>query len=158
MRWQRSVRLVIAVFGVVFAVFVARALKRRDPPPATAPVVRSDPRAIVETHGGNSFRVNGARQVADVKYKHQYLYDDGTSRLEGVTIESEERNSDRTFTITAKSGQMGKGESSYVLDGAVTMEGSDGMLVLTEHAEYANADGTVRAPGPVEYTRGRVHA
>ena len=158
MRWQRSARLVIAVFGVVFAVFVARQLKRRDPPPVTTPVVRSDSRAIVETHGGNSFRVNGTRQVANIKYKHQYLYDDGTSRLEGVTIESDEKNSDRTFTITAKNGQMAKGESSFVLDGAVRMEGSDGILVVTEHAEYANADGTVRAPGPVDYTRGRVHA
>jgi len=31
-RWQRRARLTIALFGVVFAVFVARELKHSDPP------------------------------------------------------------------------------------------------------------------------------
>jgi hypothetical protein len=44
------------------------------------------------------------------------------------------------------------------LDGAVKMVGSDGMTVLTEHAAYADADGVVRAPGPVDVTRARMHA
>ncbi len=158
MRWQRSARLVLAVFGVVFAMFVARQLRHRDPPVAMAPVLRTDPRAIVESHGGSSSRIDGARQVANLAYKHQYLYDDGTSRLEGVTINSQERNSDRTFTITAKNGLQGKGDTSFDLDGAVRMEGSDGMLVLTEHATYTASNGVIRAPGPVEYTRGRVRA
>ena len=158
MRWQRSARLVIAVFGVVFAIFVARELKRRDAPPGLAPILRSDPKAIVETSGGNTFRVNGTREVAKIAYKKQYLYEDGTSRLEGVTVDTQEKNGDRTFTITAKNGQLDKGDTNFTLDGAVRMEGTDGMIVLTEHATYAAADGTVRAPGPVDYTRGRVHA
>jgi LPS export ABC transporter protein LptC len=158
MRWQRSARLVLAVFGVVFAIFVARQLRHRDPPPAMTPVLRTDPRAIVESHGGSSSRIEGTRQIAQLAYKHQYLYDDGTSRLEGVTIDSQERNSDRTFTITAKNGVQGKGDSSFDLDGAVRMEGSDGMLVLTEHASYTASSGVIRAPGPVDYKRGRVHA
>ena len=33
---------------------------------------------------------------------------------------------------------------------------SDGMTVRTEHATYADSDGIVRAPGPVEFTRGRM--
>lgn len=148
----------LAVSGVVFAIFVARQLRHRDPPPAMTPVLRTDPRAIVESHGGSSSRIDGTRQVAQLAYKHQYLYDDGTSRLEGVTIDSQERNSDRTFTITAKNGLQGKGDASFDLDGAVRMEGSDGMLVRTEHATYAASSGVIRAPGPVEYTRGRVRA
>src|SRR6185295_739088 len=45
-----------------------------------------------------------------------------------------------------------------VLDGDVRLVGSDGMHLATEHATYADADAVVRAPGPVQFTRGRVSA
>jgi hypothetical protein len=32
------------------------------------------------------------------------------------------------------------------------------MVVLTEHASYTETDAVVRAPGPVDVTRGRTHA
>jgi len=38
----------------------------------------------------------------------------------------------------------------------VTLEGSDGLSAATEHATYSDADGVVRAPGTVEYARGRM--
>lgn len=155
--WQRRVRLVVAVFGVVFAVLVARDLKRRDAPPAMSAVVRADPGAIVETTGGNLTRIKGAREDVSVAYRKQFTYEDGSSKLLGVTIVTEERNGARTFTITGNEGRLGQGDATIALDGAVKLAGSDGMTVLTEHATYADSDGTVRAPGPVELTRGRVH-
>ena len=85
-RWQRSARLVIAVFGVVFAVFVARELKRREPPPAMKPVVHGDPGAVIETTGGNTIHLNPSREDVDITYKRQYTFEDGSSKLEGVTI------------------------------------------------------------------------
>ena len=156
--WQRSARLVIAVFGVVFAVFVVRELKGRDPVPAMKPVARTDPGAIVETTGGNLTRIKGTREDVSIAYQKQFTYEDGSSKLLGVTIVTEERNGTRTFTITGKEGRLAKGAATIALDGAVKLAGSDGMTVLTEHATYADADGTVRAPGPVELTRGRLHA
>src|SRR5207248_10286263 len=57
----------------------------------------------------------------------------------------------RTFTITGKEGRVGNNDSSIVLDGDVRLEGSDGMTAATEHATYADADGTVHAPGPVQF-------
>ena len=155
--WQRSARLVIAVFGVVFAVFVARELKRRDAPTAMKPVMRSDPGAIVETTGGNLTRIKGAHEDVSVAYQKQFTYEDGSSKLLGVTIVTDERNGSRTFTITGKEGRLGKADTTIALDGAVKLVGSDGMTVLTEHATYADTDAIVRAPGPVEFTRGRVH-
>jgi len=156
--WQRRTRLVIAVFGVVFAVFVARELKRRDTVPSMKPVVRTDPGAVVETTGGNTTRITGTREDVSVAFEKQFTYEDGSSRLLGVAIVAPERNGSRTFTITGKEGRLGKGATTMVLDGAVKLVGSDGMTVLTEHATYAETDGSVRAPGPVEFTRGRVHA
>lgn len=159
-RWQRNTRWGIAVFAVAFAVFVARELKRRDPPPAMTPVVRTDPGAIIETRKGQTTHLPGKNgQEIDITYKTQYTYEDGSSKLEGVTVVFDElKGANRTFTITGKEGRVGKGATTLILDGAVKLEGSDGMTVLTEHASYAESDGVVRAPGPVELTRGRVHA
>jgi lipopolysaccharide export system protein LptA len=155
-RWQRGARLFIAVFGIAFAVFVAREFKRREFAPAAPAVVRKDPGAVVETTGGKGWKFKGSREAVNVEYQKQLTYADGSSKLLGVTIITEERNSDRTFTITGKEGLVGKNESSIALDGDVRLAGSDGMTVLTEHATYADSDGTVRAPGPVTFTRGRV--
>ena len=156
-RWQRSARLVIAVFGLLFAVFVARQLKHRDPP-AMKPVVLAEPGAVVETTGGTTTHVTINREDVFLTYQKQFIYEDGTSKLQGVTISFGERNGTRTFTITGKEGRLGKNATTMVLDGAVRMVGSDGMTVLTEHASYSEADAVVRAPGPVELTRGRTHA
>ena len=52
MRWQRLLRVVIAVTAVAFAVVVAFAFKRRGPEPVVVAPVRSDPGAVVEVTGG----------------------------------------------------------------------------------------------------------
>src|SRR5207247_9076531 len=155
-RRQRGARLLIAVFGEAFAVFVAREFKRRENPPPVPATAGKDPGAVVETTGGRGWKFNGSREAAGVTFQKQLTYADGSSRLLGVTIITDERNGDRTFTITAKEGLVGKNESSIALDGDVQLAGSDGMTVLTQHATYAASDGTVRAPGPVTFTRGRV--
>ncbi|MGH9141493.1 MAG: LPS export ABC transporter periplasmic protein LptC, partial [Vicinamibacterales bacterium] len=148
----------IAAFGVAFALFVARQWQRRDPPVTIKPVPRSDPGAVVETRSGHTTHLTGSREDVSVTFEKQLVYEDGTSKLHGVTVVFDERNGDRTFTITGNDGRLGKGATTMAIDGAVKMVGSDGMTVLTEHATYADADGVVRAPGAVDVTRGRMHA
>jgi len=155
-RWQRRARLAVAVFGVLFAAFVARQLKPRDTPPAAALAPKTDPGAIAETTGGTLAKFRGSRQDVSVTFQKQLTYANGTSRLEGVRIVTDERNGSRTFTITGKEGRVGNNDTSLALDGDVRLEGSDGMTALAEHATYADADGTVRAPGPVQFSRGRM--
>ena len=157
-RWQRRARLTIALFGVVFAVFVGRELRRRDPTATTKPVPRTDPRAVVETLAGHTTHLTADREDVSVTFQQQSVYEDGSSKLQGVSIVFDERNGTRTFTITGKEGRLGKGATTMAVDGAVKLVGSDGMTVLTEHSTYAETDGVVRAPGPVDVTRGRMHA
>ncbi len=92
----------------------------------------------------------------DVTSDKQLIYEDGSSRLTGVTIVVDEHNGSRTFTITGKQGRIAKNQSTIELDGDIRLDGSDGMQLRTEHATYADADATVRAPGAVEYARGRM--
>jgi LPS export ABC transporter protein LptC/lipopolysaccharide transport protein LptA len=154
-RWQRKARFIIAIFGVVFAVFVARQLKRRELPPPPPPVTRTDPGAITETTGGNLLRFKASREDVSVTFEKQLTYANGTSKLLGVTVVTTEKSGKRSFTITAKEGQLGRDESTIALDGDVRVASSDGTTAATEHASYTSADAIVRAPGPVEYAHGR---
>jgi lipopolysaccharide export system protein LptA len=154
-RWQRHARLFVALFGVLFAAFVARQLKPRDTPHAAVPVAKTDPGAIIETTKGTLAKFKGSRQNVDVTFARQQLYTDGSSKLFGVTIVTDEKNGSRTFTVTANEGRVGANDSSLQLDGAVRLQGSDGLSAAAEHATYSS-EGVLRAPGPVEYGRGRM--
>jgi LPS export ABC transporter protein LptC len=154
-RWQRRARLVIALFGLVFAVVVARQLKPRRLPPAPPAVTRSDPGAIAETTAGRMLRFKASREDISVAYEKQLTYANGNNKLLGVTVVTTEKDDKRTFTITANEGQVGRDESTIALDGDVRLAASDGTTAATEHAVYTNHDASVRAPGPVEFARGR---
>ena len=91
-RWQRHTRLVIAVFGVVFAVFVWRELRHRDSAPASAPVARTDPKAIVETTGGELLRFKGSREDVRVASEKQLTY--AATALTGAGVDV------RIFSLT----------------------------------------------------------
>jgi LPS export ABC transporter protein LptC/lipopolysaccharide transport protein LptA len=146
----------IAVFAAAFAVVVLLAFRRHGPSrSAGAPLVRAAPGAVIETTGGDTRRVTGSREGFDLKYVKLLTYADGSTRLQGVTIVTDQKDGGRTFTVTAKEGQR-RNESLMALDGDVQMTASDGLTVRTEHATYSESDDTVRAPGPVSFARGRM--
>lgn len=154
---RKYARTIIAVFGVVFAAFVALQFKRRLPGSTPTAVVRTDPRAVIESTGGATQRFKSSREDVRVRYERLLTYEDGTSTLIGVTVTTEDRaDAKRNFTITAKEGKLGQNESSFVLDGDVHLTSSDGMSARTAHATYTDADGSVSAPGPVEFAKGRM--
>lgn len=154
--WRRSARLLIAVFAVVFAVIVALGFKRRAPVASAPAVARTDPNAIVESTAGRVMRFKAGREDVSVEYDKQLTYANGSTKLMGVRVATDERNGERTFTVTGKEGDVGQNESTIALNGDVSLTASDGLHAQTEHATYADADGIVRAPGPVEFTRKRM--
>src|SRR5579872_5138677 len=155
-RWQRRARGFFAIVGVAVVVFVARQYKGRQLLQMASAPVRTDPGAVVEATGGKVGKFLGSREDVDVTSDKQLIYEDGSSKLTGVTIVVDEHNGSRTFTIKGREGRIGKNQSTIELDGDIRLEGSDGMQLRTEHATYADADATVRAPGAVEYARGRM--
>jgi len=155
-RLQRRARLFVAIFAVGFAVTLAFAFKRRTPPPAPANVVRSDPNAVVESTSGRVVKVSRSREDVSIQYEKQLTYKDGATKLQGVTIVTTDRSDGRSFTVTGKEGSVGQRESEMVLHGEVHLLASDGLSATTEHATYSEADGIVRAPGPVAFARNRL--
>jgi LPS export ABC transporter protein LptC/lipopolysaccharide transport protein LptA len=153
---RKFARLAIAAFVLGFAVFVALQFKRPAASTATAPVVRADPAAVVESTAGTGKRFTGSREDVDIRYQLASTYGDGSTKFSGLTITTADRNhKGRTFTITANQGQTGQDDSIVNLDGNVQLKASDGMSARTEHATYRKADGSVDATGPVEFARGR---
>ena len=153
--WQRTTRLVIAAAAVAFAIVVALAFQRRADIPDAAPITSTDPKAVLESAGGRTFRVNRDKEEVRIEYDRLFSYADGSSKLLGVKIITE-RAGGRIFTVTAGQALVADAESNLELVGDVRLTVSDGMDVRAERATYLEKDGVVRAPGPVEFSRARL--
>jgi LPS export ABC transporter protein LptC len=155
-KWQRRARLLVAIFAVGFAVMLVFAFKRRVRVTPPASTVRTDPNSVVESTTGQTVRFNGTHEDVTVAYDTQVTYKDGSTRLLGVKVFSDDRGGHRAFTVTGKEGVVGRNESVITMDGDVKFTASDGLIARTEHATYDQNEEMVRAPGPVEFSRKRL--
>jgi lipopolysaccharide export system protein LptA len=153
--WQRRLRLVIALGAVALVVAVAFAFQRRVAV-SSSTVSRTDPKAIVESVRGHRTRFNADKEQVDIKYDTLRVYPDGSAAASKVTVTTE-RAGGRTFVLTALEARIGKGETTYEFDGDVHLTASDGLSVAADRATYNEADGIVRAPGAVKFSRGRMN-
>lgn len=150
--WQRRLRLVVALAAVALTIVVAFAFQRRvEVPPQ--PLTRSDPKAIMEIFNALTRRQNRDKEDVRIDSKELRQYEDGSVRMFGVRITTN-RSGNRNFIITANQADVGRNEQNYSAAGNVNVTTSDGFALKTEHATYTEADGIVRAPGPVSFSRG----
>ncbi len=156
-RWQRRARVIIALFAVVFAAIVAWQWKPRQPPAASAPVPRSDPKAAIEVAGGRLERFKSSRQDVSVEFQRQLTYTDGSMKLYGVTITAEEQDGKSTLRATGEEAQVGADVSAIDLHGDVQLVSSE-VRAHTDHATFKKNENIVRAPGAVELTEGKTTA
>src|SRR5205814_349162 len=80
----------VAIFAVAFAVFVGFRFKRRIAPAGPVSIMRTDPKAIVESTGGKVMRFSRGREDVRVEYDRQLTYADGSTRLVGVPVVTED--------------------------------------------------------------------
>lgn len=143
------------MIAIAVVILVAVSLKRRPSATVQAPIARTDPKAVVESAGGQTIRLNKEREEIRINYDKLLTYADGSSRMLGVRVVTE-RAGGRTFTMTGKESAVARNESDVSLTGSVRVVASDGLVLTTESATYGGADGIVRAPGIVEFSRGRM--
>ena len=154
MIWQRRLRLAIAVGAVALAIVVAFAFQRRADSPNDR-VVRSDPDAVIEIDNFSKTRHNRDKEEVRIAAGTMRLYGNGTSNGTNLTVTTV-RGGGRTFVLKADRAEVGKDESSFVLEGNVRLENSDGLAAQTDRASYLEAEGVIRAAGPVTFSRGRM--
>ncbi|RPJ63381.1 MAG: LPS export ABC transporter periplasmic protein LptC [Acidobacteria bacterium] len=154
--WQRRLRLGLGVFIVLFAAGLFFSLRkpapRADPRPSPA---AADPKSVAQFVSGVLTHAKGTRQQYDVHYDQLLTYQDGRSRFVGVRLRIPDREG-REFRISAREAEATSGESEVVLRGDVAVSGSDGLEIRAAEAFYQAADGVVRAPGEVLFSKGRM--
>lgn len=152
--WRRRLRFALAVFGLALIGVVAYTVRPRQERVAPPPIQR-DPKATIETRGGDVVQLKGTRQDLRVEFDKQVTYEDGQTWLTGVKINIENRGG-RNFVVTGDKAQIGKDKSSFDVAGNVKLTASDGLVAYSQKATYTDAEKIVRAPGPVKFNSGRM--
>ncbi len=153
--WQKRARYALAVFAIGVIGVVAYTMRPRDAVEPQKPIEKLDPGLTVVTTGGNAIQLKGAEQDLKIEFERQETNKDQQTKLIGVKVLANNRGG-RSYTITGKEAQVGKGESSFHITGEVRMETSDGLVAHANEATYTDAEKMVRAPGPVKFSRGRM--
>ncbi len=153
--WQKRAQLVLAVIAIGVIGAVGYTLRPRETRLAPPPIERLDPKATIETRGGDVIQLKGSRQDARIEFQSQVTYDTGETKLVGVKVSVDNREG-RSYTITGQEARVGKDQASYDLKGNVRLETTDGLTAFAETATYTDTEKIVKAPGPVRFTRGRI--
>lgn len=156
MRGRRILRLALAVFAIGFAVWLALLLRGRSRAPDTAADPRTDPNAIVESSGGLLTRTRGEAKDFDIQHKGLRTYPDGRTVFQAVTVTVPARDDRRGFTLAGDEAEVTKDNAHVRFTGNLTLRTTDDLTMTGPEATYDSADGVVRVPGAVRFTRGRM--
>ena len=112
MSWQKPARIGVAVIGLAFAgaVYLMMGERRAAPPPQ--PILRHDPKAILEIAGSVIHQFAGSTKNFEVLGKLTGYYEDGTKKITGdpLTIIVHKGES-RTVQITAAEAKVSKDDN-----------------------------------------------
>lgn len=160
MRWQRVAQAAIAVFVIGFIALLATTLRQeRGTAPDEPPPERTTPGAPLETPGG------GTQEVIDPSGKKRWAISfgthvslaDGRQQL-GRGVEATINRAESRFVITAREAEItpaADGVKDAVFKGNVVVKGTDGLEVRAAEATYTHADGIIRIPGRIEFSKAR---
>lgn len=155
-RWRRIFRALLGITAIVFAVFVYRAIRVRQPPePQAANSVRTDPKAIAESVRGESLMAKGTVQDFKVEYDRLLTYEDGTLRFEKIVVHIPQRQG-RDFTMSGARATVSNQQNDLAIEGDVRLAASDGLTASAQSATFQHADGILRVPGALSFAKDRL--
>jgi hypothetical protein len=137
------------------AVVVVLAFRRPPMSDVVEAVRPSDPKALVESTGSYVLRFNRVKEEFRFDFASARTYSDAPTQMQGVKITTE-RASGRKFVVTGQRAELAQNETNFSLEGDVRLVASDGMEARAERATYTDADGLLRAPGSIQFVRGRL--
>jgi LPS export ABC transporter protein LptC len=155
MTWQKRARMGVAVFGIAAAIGVYTAIGERRVVTPAPPPPRIDPKAVIESSGAIVRQVRGTKLDYVINAERVLTYEDGSAKLMGVEIRVRER-AGRDFVISGREAQAAEDKQDLLLNGTVVLSASDGLHITTDRAVFSQLDGIVRAPGAVEFQKGRM--
>jgi lipopolysaccharide export system protein LptA len=160
LRWQKTLRLAIAAFVVIFAAVVAVSFRRGAKPPVQVPA----PGKLDEKETGRSGRGNfehheGGKIDYAIQFASHVAYEDGRQRLTGVKATLPDKNG-RQITIEADEADItqppGKQIGTGDFKGHVKLKTSDGVIVGSETAHYDDPTQMTTIPGALTFSKGRM--
>ena len=161
MRWQKTLRLAIAAFVVIFAAILVLSFRRGGPKPAATPDTPRLAAKVTTTGGSGAFdhQENG-KIVYSVKFGKVTTYEDGRQNLgDGVTALLPDKNG-RSITIVAREADVlmppGKTVSTGEFKGGTTLTTSDGVKISSATASYDGTSQITTIPGPLTFSKGRM--
>jgi LPS export ABC transporter protein LptC/lipopolysaccharide transport protein LptA len=154
-RWNRLIRLALALFAVAFAIGVYYSIRprvQRAPEKASAP---RDPQVSVESTAGEVILFKGSKQDIRIQYKTRTTYQSGRTIFSGAKIIVLQRGG-RDFTATSNEAEVAENQSKMDMRGDVVINASDGLIVRGASATYTQSDETMQMPGAVTFERKRM--
>src|SRR5687768_7313838 len=104
--WQKRARAFVAVVAVGVIAVVAYTMRPRDAAPPPPAIERLEPKAKIETRGGDVFQWKGTNRDLRLEFQRQVTYEDGQTKLFDVKVLADNRGG-RYYTITGKQAQVG---------------------------------------------------
>ena len=162
MRWQRPVRILVALVGVGCAIAIV-VYSRKRPAPIATPAALTDPKVTSQQSGVLNLRSNVNTGKEDLRIEAQVstAFEDGRTRLSRAHFTST-RNDGTTFDIWSdvaeSQGKAVTGDEPGLiqLHGHVRTKASDGLEVETDDATYDNVQGLATIPGKLTFRRDRM--
>ena len=162
MKWQKPARIAIAVGVVLFTAVVLISLRRTRPPAATPSTPRTEETASVEVKGRTLYsRTKDGKVVVSLTAEGFATYPDGRTKLPKAILTLPERDgrtlvvSSDEMDVTSPPGNLAEFTTAR-MTGNVRMTSNDGLVVTTGEATYDEPNHLLKAPGPVEFNRGRL--
>ena len=151
MRWQRTVRLGLAVVGVSFAAVLY--VMTRERPPEEPPPPPPEDRSAKEVSGAGRFEIEGG---SELHFESSRSYPDGRHRFDKARFVDARGFSVSADVINAIVKTAGAKPSDLTFDGHVVFKDDADLVVETDSATYTEAAGVLRMPGVVTFARGRM--
>jgi LPS export ABC transporter protein LptC len=151
--WQRRLRVALGIFVLVFAAGVYLAMRRQPPAPQRKPSAPIDAGVKSQINRGTWVVHKGGAVDYTLDYETVLEYAGDVTKIRGVKVKFPHRDG-RDLEVSGARASVTQDQTYFTINDNVRFTTSDGLVLNAQEASYGQAEGIVRAPGKVDFTRG----